>query len=186
MGIFLSTNNKLGLWAQLGVGRCGNALGQCGGCCTLHDPGSAGQYEISHSKKKKRGHCWGVTVLGHLWAVQVSANSLSACGCCTPIHSLGTDSIPTSKDSLPGGTYRNAGPWHEGKEGGCNSSTGISVQEIPHVLGMRNALCQALGGTVLAVKVFWLVIPTRGFTRTRGSFSPIPKPFPCILKEVII
>lgn len=56
-------------------------------------------------------------MLGHIWAVQVSVkHSLSPCGCCTPVHNLGTNSMPTHRDSLPGGTYRSAGPWHEGKE----------------------------------------------------------------------
>lgn len=97
-----------------------------------------------------------------------------------PQLTVGTDSTPTPRDLLPGGTYRSAGPWHEGKEevfGGRQwQQHWYSAQEIPHVLGMRNALCQALEATVLSVKMFWLMILTRGFTQLDPS-APFPNHF---------
>lgn len=63
---------------------------------------------------EKRGHCRGVTVLGHLWAVQVRAKHSSVHVGAAP---LGT-AWALTLSSLPGSTYRNAGPWQEGKEGG--------------------------------------------------------------------
>lgn len=69
---------------------------------------------------------------------------LSPCGCCAPGHSLGTDSVPTPEWHLQECRALAGREGGRRLEGGSDSSTGISAQEIPHVLGMRNALCQAL------------------------------------------
>lgn len=157
------------------------------GCSALREAGSGpcpGRVGLSNSGNKG-------LLLGHYGAEAPPEStathakcSPSPGGCCAHVHGLGTGSILAPRDKLlPGGTRRNAKPWHGGRQRGVLREAVTAVLSfLPrgclHALDRRNAPCQALRASALPLKACALAGGTvsRGFAQLSAS-APFPNYF---------